>query len=313
MIFIKPFRIGILLTKILIFIASISIVYGQNIKSLASSIINEQSDEAKLKLQSQISSAIKLNLSNDLEIIQPLDSTALLFELISDDQKIQIITWAIQFGEDWQYYGFIKSYNQLKKVYHIWELTPGDFIKSLQLKTSYNADNWPAGIYTQLIETYYKKRKVYTVIGWLAPDDQTSHKFLEVITIGKNGKPYFGKTTFFSVDKKYYSRFLFSYNSMSKFLLDYGEYTFTEKLWNRKKKKYDVKSTDQNMIVFDHLIPMYPDLKDQKEFLVPSGNIVDAFSFEKGKWRLKHDIDARNIKQKAKVKIKPQLNLFPDE
>ena len=289
-------------------------ISNKNITQIAHHILNESSAEEKLKLNATLLDSIKLQLSSNVKQIESLDSTGLIFELISKKKHLQIITWAILFTDKWEYFGFIKSYNEVKKRFVIWELTPSNFKQSIQRKKAHTQENWPAGVYLKLIETTYNKRNYFTLIGWLSNDEQTAHKFLEVLTLSKSGKPSFGKSSYFSINKKYTSRVLFSYNSQSSFQLDYGEYDYTEKRWNRKKKKYDIEVFNEHLIVFDHLIPMYPDLRDHPEFLVPAGNIVDAFVFKKGKWRIKNDIDARNMKLKKKNddKLKPQLDLFPE-
>ena len=67
------------------------------------------------------------------------------------------------------------------------------------------------------------------------------------------------------------------------------------------------------MITFDQLTPLYPDLTDDPAFLVPMGDIVDAFVFKKGRWRKKTNIDARNLKKKSKKATTVKLHLFNAE
>lgn len=284
-----------------------------DIKSLSQQLIMATTPEIKLKLNEKLLINLNQVLSTNSNEIESIDSTGLLFVLTSDDKRVQIVSWALQFTDDWEYFGFIKAFNQSKKKYVIWKLTPTDFAKSIGNKVSYNQDNWPAGVYYKIVETTYNKRHYYTLMGWLASENQTAHKFIEVMTLSKSGKPSFGKSAYFAIDKKYQNRILFSYNSQSKFQLDYGEYNYSERKWNRKKKKYEENIFNEYLLVFDHLIPLYPELAEHAEFLVPVGNTVDAFSFTKGKWRIKRDIDARNLKVKVKKSEKPQLNLLPNE
>lgn len=286
---------------------------NKNIRQIAQGILSETSAEEKLKLNAILLDSIKSQLSSNINNIESTDSSGLIFELISKNNRLQIITWAILFTDEWEYFGFIKSYNEVKQRFIVWELTPSDFKQSIGSKKPHTQRNWPAGVYLKLIETTYNKRNYFTLIGWLASDAQTAYKFIDMLIISKSGKPSFGKSAYFSMEKKYTNRILFSYNSQSNFQLDYGKYDYTEKSWNRKKKRYDQKVFTDNLIVFDRLIPLYPDLKDHPEFHVPAGNIIDAFVFEKGKWRIKQDIDARNMKLKDKGndKEKPQMELFP--
>ncbi len=313
-----------LINTILISFINIALLFSFSLKStgqennlhiqlLTKQIIKEPTFEKKLILNEQLLESIKSILASDKNNIQAIDSTGLIYDLISEDKQVQVLSWAILFSKKWEYFGFIKSYNKGKKYYEIWELTPTDFILSSENKKPQFNDNWPAGVYYKIIETSYNKRKYYTLVGWLAQNSQTAYKFLDVLTLSKSGKPSFGKTSFIRIDKKYANRILFGYNSQSSFQLNYGEYDYSEKKWNSKKKKYEQKVFTENLIVFDHLIPMYPDLKDHPEFLVPSGNIVDAFVFKKGKWRMKYDIDARNLKLKIKKNSNPTLNLFPNK
>lgn len=303
----------ILLSILLLMMVNLGYAQDQNeinnIREITGKILDSSSPDQKLIHNTQLINALNHHLNKNAEKITPIDSTGLLLELISKDQKIQLISWAINFDDHWEYFSFLKCYNELKEYYQVHELIPTDFPKKSSSE-SYNEENWPAAVYYRMIETEYNKRKYYSLFGWLANEDQTAFKIIEVMTIGKSGKPYFGKTNYFSKDKSYQNRMLFAYSSQSKFQLAYGEYLYSTRKWNAKKRKYDQTDHQEMLIVFDHLIPLYPDLKDISEFLVPVGNSVDAFYFEKGKWRYISDIDARNIKRKDEERMKPGMNLF---
>lgn len=278
-------------------------------QSLAYKILKSSKAEDQLKW----SVALKKSIVNELrqeDNIVPLDSTGLLIELISNDKAIQMVSWAIKFNEEWEYYGVLKSYDQVKKEYQIFDLTATDYKNSINNRDITNHESWPAGIYTKLIENEYNKRVYYTFLGWISPEDQTAYKFIELMTLSKSGKPYFGKTNYFKEDKNYSKRILFSYSRQSHFTLDYGEYEYSKKKWNKKKKKYDIQKYSDHLIVFDHLISKFPNMPYLPEFLVPIGNSIDAFKFENGKWVFISDIDARNLKRKSESKEVPKLDLF---
>jgi len=278
-------------------------------RELSSKILNSDNAEKKLIWSTELSKKLLDHLENSEEI-KSLDSTALLVDLISEDKKVQIVTWGIEFDGKWEYFGLLKSYNQSKKTYQVYDLVSTDFLSSLDKKELFDQNNWPSGVYFKMIEKEYNKRKYYTFLGWLAPISQTSYKFIEVMTLSKSGKPYFRKTNYFKTGKQYDNRQLFSYSRQSKFLLDYGIYEYSTRKWNRKKKEYDIDEYSEELIVFDHLISQYPNMKDLPEFMVPVGNLIDAFKFDNGKWVYVTDIDARNMKKKEKKKAPPQLNLF---
>lgn len=283
---------------------------NSSVLKITQEILNEEQLDIKLQLNSNLLLKIRDLLSSNKNDIVKLDSNGLVIELIDDDKKIQLLSWALSFNEKWEYFGFLKSYNEIKKEYEVFELIPTDFHTAYEQSGNYDQQNWPSGVYTKLIENEYNNRKYYTLLGWLAPDQQTAYKFVEVVTLSKNGKPYFGKSKYFKKDKEFSNRLLFGYFFQSKFLLNYGKYDYTTKKWNRKKKKYEFMQQSDDLIVFDQLISMYPEMYDRAEFLVPVGNAVNAFIFEKGKWIYISDIDARNLKQKVRKTNSPDLDLF---
>jgi len=291
-------------------------IYGQektsDIQILSTKILRDSSSKDKLINNSKLIDIVKHQLTEDKKHIQKLDSSALIFELISQDKTIQILSWAILYHDHWEYYGFIKSYNKQQKAFEIFELTPYNFIEAYKASSGNNDHHWPAAVYLKLIENTYNKRTYYTLLGWIAKENQTSYKIIEVLTISNNGTPSFGKSPFFQINNEHKNRMLFGYNAQSSFQLDYGNYSYITKKWNTPKRRYDTKTFQEKLIVFDHLVSMYPDLQDYDEFLVPSGNVVDAFRFEKGKWMMINDIDARNMKNQKEENTSPVLKLFPE-
>lgn len=282
----------------------------EGLYSISQQIIESPSNDIKLIKNAELKEMIENHLMNDFKMIHSIDSNRLIYELISDDKNIQILTWAILFEKEWSYFGYIKSYNSIKKQFEVFELIPSDFYNSIHSNEICSPENWPAAIYYKIVETTYKDKKYYTLLGWTPQKDQTAYKIIDVINISKSGKVYFGKTKLFKIDKDYQKRIRFAYNYQSKFLLDYGEYRYQRRIWNKKKRKYEIEEYEENLIVFDHLIPLYPDLADMDEFMVPVGNSIDAFAFKKGKWTFISDIDARNLKQDNSSNNQPSLELF---
>ncbi len=73
---------------------------------------------------------------------------------------------------------------------------------------------------------------------------------------------------------------------------------------------------NEEMIVFDRLIPMNEELKGQRWAYVPSGNTYDAFICWEGYWTLTEDIAPRNEaspESTSKKDKKPELDLLPQK
>ncbi len=280
---------------------------------LSKDILSEFTDENKLVLNEKMLDEVQKLLQKS-PMIESLDSTTLLKEVISDDKKVQIITWALQFQDQWEYYGFLKSYNESKKTFVVMDLVPAPLENTSIKKETFTQNNWPAGVYYKIIENEHNNKTIYTLFGWIANSGETAHKFLDVMILNRNGEPGFSKAGIFNYQGNQLGRIVFSYHFQSRFLLDYGVYEYSEKTWNSRKKRYDIQDFKGSLIVFDELIPMYPDLADYKDFMVPSGHKINAFMFEKGKWKFKEDVDARNRKQKEKKRSVPGLELIkPNE
>jgi hypothetical protein len=51
--------------------------------------------------------------------------------------------------------------------------------------------------------------------------------------------------------------------------------------------------TSDKSIVFDHLVPFSPAMKDDRQYYGPDYS-YDAYHFENGLWKLMINVDARN-------------------
>jgi hypothetical protein len=56
-----------------------------------------------------------------------------------------------------------------------------------------------------------------------------------------------------------------------------------------------LKFLSDKSIIFDHLVPISPALKGNKEFYGPDFSF-DTYNLEKGVWKFNTDVDARNKK-----------------
>jgi hypothetical protein len=138
----------------------------------------------------------------------------------------------------------------------------------------------------------------------------TRKKLIEVITFNNvNSIPVFG-SPIFKTDKSEPNRIIFEYSADAVMSLKYEEqyynkikgqsiyaYDRLNKKSNlRPKKNLKKHKKKADMIIFDRLVSLTPNFKDQYQFYVPTTDYLDGFIFRAGKWRLIYDIDARNPK-----------------
>ncbi|OYT15450.1 MAG: hypothetical protein B7C24_12960 [Bacteroidetes bacterium 4572_77] len=159
------------------------------------------SNHNKLEYNDQLKILLYQSLTKSAKEIQSFDSNGLIYELQDEKARLQILSWAIQISDKWEYFAYVKSYNEPRKKYVVWELLAFDLWEPQYYNSKGDADNWPGAVYYKLIEKEYRDRKYYTLLGWLPEKNQTAFKVIEVLTISKSGRLSFGKSSYFSVDK----------------------------------------------------------------------------------------------------------------
>ena len=122
-----------------------------------------------------------------------------------------------------------------------------------------------------------KNKTIYTLLGWDGNDMFSNKKVIESMTINKKNKIQFGNSIFKYPDGKTKKRVIFQYNKKSYMSLKH----------KRIRK--------ENYIVFDHLTPTSPHLKDFPDWYVTDLSF-DAFKWDENKWIYINDFDAKSLK-----------------
>ncbi|MFO7723895.1 MAG: hypothetical protein R6V49_11800 [Bacteroidales bacterium] len=285
-----------------------------------------------------------LSLNNSFKY--PFDSLKYISMITSPDKRFRIITWMImKENGTYEYFGFIQSFSRRKNDYEVYPLT--DMSESMDSPESKVLDhkNWYGAVYYEVILTRKGGNRYYTLLGWDGNNPLIRRKLIEVLTLRSNGMPRFGQSLF-RYGRPHLKRVFFEYSSLATMNLRYERQHYTIKkdrifVKDKKKSTYKKKKNlinrltggrrvpggstqptrrerksyrevrrSENMIIFDNLIPMEPLLEGQRQFYVPEGNIMNAFRFSGGKWRLVEDIDARNPKHQYD---KPRRRPRPEE
>ncbi len=136
-----------------------------------------------------------------------------------------------------------------------------------------SSDKWYGALYTDLIETRYKDKTFYTLLGFKSNDGLVKTRLIDVLTF--SGKKAFFGAPQFKQERKTLYRHIFNYSAGANMMLRYDE-----------KLK---------LIVFDHVAPSEPFFTGQYQYYGPDFS-YDSYRFEKGDWLLETDIDLRNPK-----------------
>lgn len=251
--------------------------YEDSIIRLHQEVLETENDSTKLIVNSRFGALITRAANQENSINYSFDSLRSISILTASDKSFRIFNWEIGLSDgSINYYGIIQTLNRKTNQYTVTQLTDQS-IKFKKAETLVlEPGNWYGAHYYKLIETKYKKKVVYTLLGANWSNALVRKKIIEPLQIGNDAKAKFG-AAIFQTKTNGLKRIVFYYSSEVSMSLRYDD--------NRKQ------------ILYDHLVPRSPELKGQYEFYGPDMSI-DGLHFKKGKWQLLEDVDARNEKRK---------------
>jgi hypothetical protein len=135
-----------------------------------------------------------------------------------------------------------------------------------------NPEKWWGALYYQVLVNKYKGKRLYTIIGLDMNDMYSNKKVIDVLTFNDGNVPVFGSPVF-RHEEKLKNRIIF----------EFAEDVVMTIRYNDKVK----------MIVFDHLSPIDPALRNSPRFYAPDSS-YDGLRFRKGVWEYVPDVDVRN-------------------
>ncbi len=201
--------------------------------------------------------------------LYPFDSVKTVSIVNSPDNRFRIITWPLTFDDgSYRFYGTIQINTGGKLL--MYPLTDASSDMKHPEDTVTDNHKWYGAEYYRIIPVYTPKL-YYVLLGWKGNNIKSTKKVIEVLSFN-NDKPVLGMPVF-DGNGKTRDRIVFEYTRQASMLLHYV--------------------TDQNMIVFDHLAPPDPKMKDQKESYGPDLS-YDGYKAKNGKWVYVDNLDMRN-------------------
>ncbi len=181
----------------------------------------------------------------------------------SDDQKLRLYTWnTVDAAGEYHYYGFLQYYVRKKKNYVIHELKDMSAKISNPENKTLKPENWYGALYYKVLVNKYKRKRIYTILAWDGCNNFTNKKIIETLRFDKYGNAEFG-LPILSDGTGVKKRIIFEYAEQAQMLLHFDKH--------------------KEMIVWDHLASLKPELKGQYMFYAPDGS-YDGLFFYKGKW-----------------------------
>jgi hypothetical protein len=264
--------------------------YEDTLKVMAYAIMNGATEEDKILANTAFIKNLTEVLQYEKAFKFPFDSLSTIARITSPDNTFRIFNWLLKKDNgSYEYYAIVHYHNKRRKRYEVIPLVDNSANIRNAEQEDLDATNWYGGLYYQI--AYIKKsgRKYYTLFAWDGNDGYSTKKIIDVMYFSGKNKIKFG-LPIFKKNKK---------ESQKRVILEYDAKTSISVKYHSKEKR----------IVFNHLIPARKDLQGLEEYYIPDGSF-NAYQYEKGKWWLKLDVDARNKEKIKKIK-KPEKGLIP--
>lgn len=244
--------------------------YEDSLASLGKKMVNDDEElnrkNANYTFIKTLVSALKIHNS----FVYPFDSVKSVLITNSPDNRFRIISWPVvnQDGS-YRFYGTIQMNTGGElKMFPLDDYTP--LIKTPEDTVTDNR-KWLGAEYYKIIPVY-TPQLYYVLLGWKGNNVKTTKKVIEVLSF-KNGSPVLGMPVF-AGNGKTRDRVVFEYARQVSLLLKY--------------------IPEQNLIVFDHISPPDPKLKNHYEAYGPDMS-YDGYRLKNGKWTYVENLDMRNV------------------
>lgn len=251
------------------------------INEMLCNIADSRSDKKKDQLNVELIQYFHEFLLNEESLKANFDSVRYLSVLDSDDGKLRVYTWNLNYKDgSFKYFGFLQYHNKKQKYVYFLDdkkLDDDGFERRFLTNTE-----WYGALYYELVTTKWNSRTYYTLIGWDGADFLINRKVVEVLTFNRRGIPEFGNKSF-KLEKFSTGRLIFEYADRATMLLRYND--------------------KQGILVLDHLSPPEQKYKGMYHYYGPDFS-YDAFKFRAGRWHLISDIDpekAINFKKDSHI------------
>jgi hypothetical protein len=227
-----------------------------------------------MQLNEEFKNVLQEAISNKEIFNYPFDSLSKFMSTeISPDGSFRIFNWNIELSNQRQHYEcwiLMKNLTLLKLTDFKNEIPEIEY-------ASLDANSWYGALYYSIIPKERKNKTVYTLLGWDGNNMFSNKKIIESMTISKKNKIQFGVPIFKYPSGKTKKRVIFQYSKQSYMSLKH-----------RQARK-------QDYLVFDHLMPPSPHLKEFADWYVTDLSF-DAFQWNENQWDFKRDFDAKSLK-----------------
>jgi hypothetical protein len=242
------------------------------LEKLFNRLIASNIDSEKLIINDSIKFIIDSYAESDTVFTHKFTNLKYLGQVTSKNSGLKIITWnlLLKDSESRYYCYFI---NNTGKTNHLYRLEAKYNKTPVNSDITYSEKDWYGALYYDLRPFKQAKQPYWVLLGIDYGNPSITRKIIDILSFSPDGGIVFGKKLFVSEDAPRYRE-----------VLEYSS-----------EVVISLKFISDKSIIFDHLVPVSPTLKGNKEFYGPDFSF-DTYNLEKGVWKFKSDVDARNKK-----------------
>lgn len=217
-------------------------------------------------------------LQNKEAMDYPFASLTTVGFINSPDGQMRIVNWNVEQADFSQSYNcFVLHIDSRRKDYYVTELHDISFGMPQQPTEIISSDEWYGALYYAIIPVNKGSKTMYTVLGWDYFTSMSQMRIIDVIYF--TGKTVKLGSPIFKVGKETHKRMMYEHSKKASMSI-----------------RYDAQ---RERIIFDHLSPEAPSMKNFKSFYVPDMT-YDAFVLEGSNWVLEEDVIGTNEGENGK-------------
>ncbi|HAL83452.1 MAG TPA: hypothetical protein DCO83_15450 [Mucilaginibacter sp.] len=244
--------------------------YEDSLVTLGKQVINNDTEMERINANQAFIKTLVNALKIPNSFLFLFDSVKSVSIINSPDNRFRIISWPIVFDDgSYRFYGTV----QMNTGGKLLMFPLSDFSASIKSPEDTVNDNhkWFGAEYYRIIPVYSPKL-YYVLLGWKGNTIKSTKKVIEILSF-KDDKPVLGMPVF-EGNGKTRKRVVFEYTRQASMLLRYVP--------------------EQDLIVFDHLTPPDPKLKEQRDTYGPDLT-YDGYKLKNGRWVYIDNLDMRNV------------------
>jgi len=243
-----------------------------SLEKLFNRLIASHEDSEKIEINDSIKFIIDSYAESDTVFTHKFTNLKYLGQITSRNSGLKIITWNLLLKDTPSRY-YCYFINNTGKKNHLYRLEGRYNDSPVQTDITYSDKDWYGAVYYDLRAFKQDKQPYWVLLGIDYGNPKITRKIIDILSFGPDGGIIFGRKLFVSGDVTKYRE-----------VLEYSS-----------EVVISLKFLTDKSIIFDHLVPLSPGLKGNKEFYGPDFSF-DTYNLQKGVWKFKSDIDVRNKK-----------------